>query len=252
MHKSPAPTIDVAIPVLNEERVLAASVTRVLEHVDHSSIEATITIADNGSTDGTQAIARSLAASDARVRYLRLDRPALGAALQMAWSTAVTPIIGYMDADLATDLRHLDETLPLLAGGACDMVVATRLAPGARVVNRSPLRTVTSLAYNAILRRRLRYPGSDAACGFKFLTRAAWDRIQASGRLSDGLFFGSEIAVRAFASGIAVREIPVQWTDERDSRIRVVPSTIDFWREMGRLRGELTAPSQAPRRPKGS
>jgi hypothetical protein len=109
---------------------------------------------------------------------------------------------------------------------------------------------VTSLTFNALLRRRVRYQGSDAACGFKFLTRAAWDRIRTNAVLSEGLFFGSEIAVRAFAMGLSVREIPAVWTDGRDSRIRVLPSTIDFWREMGRLERELRALSPEP--PKSS
>jgi len=249
MQKRPVPAVDVALPVLNEEKVLRASVARVLEHARDLSLEMTLTIADNGSTDGTETIARDLAASHPSVRYLRHDRPALGAALQKAWSTADTPLLGYMDVDLATDLRHLNEALALLASGEHDMVVATRLAPGSRVVNRRLLRTVTSLTYNALLRRRLRYPGSDAACGFKFLTRAAWDRIRTNARLSDGLFFGSEIAVRAFALGLSVREIPAVWTDGRDSRIRVARSTIDFWREIGRLGQELT--DRTPDRKKG-
>jgi hypothetical protein len=130
------------------------------------------------------------------------------------------------------------------------MVVATRLAPGSLVVNRRLLRTVTSHTYNAILRLRLGYPGSDAACGFKFLTRAAWDRIRTNARLSEGLFFGSEIAVRASALGLSVKEIPAIWTDGRDSRIHVLASTIDFWREIGRLGQELRA--RDPDRPESS
>jgi glycosyltransferase involved in cell wall biosynthesis len=247
MNKHAVPAVDVALPVLNEERVLAASVGRVLEYAGKLGMEMTLTIADNGSTDATEAIARQLASSHPGVRYLRLERPALGAAVQKAWETAETPLLGYMDADLATDLRHLEEALALLASGEHDMVVATRLAPGSRVVNRSLLRTVTSLTFNALLRRRLRYQGSDAACGFKFLTRAAWDRIRTNAVLSEGLFFGSEIAVRALAMGLSVREIPAVWTDGRDSRIRVLPSTIDFWREMGRLERELRAGSKRSR-----
>lgn len=240
MDTRPPAAVDIAIPVLNEERVLAASAARVLDHLSRRDIDATLTIADNGSTDRTETLARGLAAADPRVRYLRLERPALGAALREAWCTSSAAVVGYMDADLATDLRHLDEALELLSGSGCDMVVATRLAPGARVVNRRLLRTITSHVFNRILRQRLRYPGSDAACGFKFLTRDAWHRIAAEARLSEGLFFGSEIAVRAFALGLTVRELPVHWVDERDSRIRVVPSTIDFLREMRRLRRELS------------
>lgn len=247
METRPAPTLDVAIPVLNEERVLKASVERLLEYCCGVGLSAEITIADNGSTDRTPALGRELSEAHASVRYLRLDRPALGAALRQAWDTSKAGIVGYMDADLATELRHLSEAHTLLSEGACDVVVATRLGPGATVINRRLVRTVTSHVFNALLRRRLRYPGSDAACGFKFMTRPAFERIRANrAALSDGLFFGSEIAVRAFALGLAVHELPVHWTDERDSRIRVVPSTIDFLREMGRLRRELRgAPPRA-------
>lgn len=131
MPKHPVPAVDIALPVLNEERVLAASVGRVLEYAADLGIEMTLTIADNGSTDGTERIARHLAASHPRVRYLRLDRPALGAAVQKAWETADTPLLGYMDADLATDSSAIWKKRSLSSRAASTTWSSPRASPRA-------------------------------------------------------------------------------------------------------------------------
>ena len=242
--------VDLAIPVLNEELVLASSVARILDYCRAEGFDnLSITIADNGSSDATPSIARELARTLPQVRCIRVDRPALGAALQEAWRSSSAAIVGYMDVDLTSDLGHLGKAIRFVAEGSCEMVLASRQVPGAAVKDGSLLRLLISRSYNEILRRRLKFRGSDAACGFKLLTRGCYERIAEGAELSEGLFFGSELAVRGFALGASIREVPLDCTHRRDSRIRVLPSAIAYWREMGRLKRELAclSPASMPR-----
>src|SRR5438309_7188595 len=107
------PTVDVVIPVYNEEAVLEHSVRRLDDFLEHEfPVTARITIIDNASTDRTLDVARRLSAELHRVEALHIDEKGRGRALRAAWSTSDAPILAYMDVDLSTDLRAL---LPLVA-----------------------------------------------------------------------------------------------------------------------------------------
>jgi glycosyltransferase involved in cell wall biosynthesis len=83
------PQIDIVVPVKNEEHDLAPGVTRLVGHLrDSFPFTVRVTIADNGSTDGTWLVARSLAAAFTEVRAVHLDLPGRGRALHEVWSAS--------------------------------------------------------------------------------------------------------------------------------------------------------------------
>jgi glycosyltransferase involved in cell wall biosynthesis len=127
-----APEVEIVVPVRNEERELVPNVRRLVAHLrDGFPFTARVTIADNGSTDATWALARGLTdAYPGLVRAVRLDRPGRGRALRAAWSASDADVVAYMDVDLSTDLAALLPLVaPLLAGDA-DVAIGSRLAPG--------------------------------------------------------------------------------------------------------------------------
>ena len=128
---------------------------------------ARVTIADNGSTDGTWPVARSLeAALPGEVRAVHLDLPGRGRALHAIWSASDAELLAYMDVDLSTDLNALLPLVAPLLSGHSDVAIGTRLARGSRVV-RGAKREVISRGYNLLLRATLGVGFSDAQCGFK-------------------------------------------------------------------------------------
>src|ERR1700730_17439796 len=133
-------TVDIVIPVYNEERDLVPSVRRLHAYLqDRFPFAATITIVDNASTDATWPIAEYLASELSNVRVIRLDTKGRGRALRTAWLSSEASIVAYMDVDLSTDL---DALLPLVApliSGHSDVAIGSRLARGARV-RRGPRR----------------------------------------------------------------------------------------------------------------
>src|SRR5579859_1827920 len=163
--------VDIVIPVRNEERDLAPSVRRLIGYLRQGfPFTARVTIADNGSTDGTWAIADRLAREYDEVRAVHLEQPGRGRALRAIWSQSEAEVLAYMDVDLSTDLNALLPLVAPLLSGHSDMAIGTRLARGSRVV-RGPKREVISRCYNMLLRTSLGAGFSDAQCGFKAIRR---------------------------------------------------------------------------------
>jgi putative flippase GtrA len=212
--------VEIVIPVRDEERDLAPSVTRLHEFLTGSfPFTAHVTIADNGSTDGTWAIACQLAAQLSDVSAVRLDIPGRGRALRAIWSRSQCDVLAYMDVDLSTDLNALLPLVAPLLSGHSDVAIGTRLAPGARVV-RGPRREFISRGYNLLLQASLGARFSDAQCGFKAIRRECAARLLP--QTKDGAwFFDTELLVLAERAGLRIHEIPVDWTDDPDSRVNV-------------------------------
>ena len=114
------PHVDIVVPVRNEERDLAPSVRRLVTYLRESfPFHVRITVADNGSTDATWAIARRLARELPEVRAVHMELPGRGRALRAVWSQSDADVLAYMDVDLSTDLTALLPLVaPLLSGTA--------------------------------------------------------------------------------------------------------------------------------------
>jgi glycosyltransferase involved in cell wall biosynthesis len=245
-----APEVEIVVPVRNEERELVPNVRRLVAHLrDGFPFTARVTIADNGSTDATWALARGLTdAYPGLVRAVRLDRPGRGRALRAAWSASDADVVAYMDVDLSTDLAALLPLVaPLLAGDA-DVAIGSRLAPGARV-RRGWKRTVLSRGYNLLLRATLVVGFSDAQCGFKALRSAAARAVLPS-VMDNGWFFDTELLVLAERARLRIHEVPVEWVDSPDSRVRIVATVLNDLRGIWRLGwglglGSLQVPAAA-------
>ena len=228
-------TVDIVLPVLNEQRVLEASVRRLRGHLDAlRGFDARIVIADNGSTDGTLDVARRLVQTLRGVTVTHLDMRGRGRALRQAWTESSADVVAYMDIDLSTDLAALQPLLELVASGRADVATGSRLAPGASVT-RGLRRELVSRAYNALLHEAIDMPVRDAQCGFKAV-RASVARALLPSIEDEEWFFDTELLARAQRAGYRVAELPVRWVEDRDSRVRVVRTALADLRGVRRLR----------------
>ncbi len=231
-----APQVEIVVPVRNEEHDLGPSVRRLHDFLrTRFPFTARITIADNGSTDATWVVALALADELDLVRAVRLDQPGRGRALRSVWSASDAEVLAYMDVDLSTDLNALLPLVAPLLSGHSDVAIGTRLAPGARVI-RGPRREVISRCYNLLLHATLRVGFSDAQCGFKAI-RADRARPLLAVTEDPGWFFDTEMLVRAERAGLRIHEVPVDWTDDADSRVDVVGTALADLRGIVRLGG---------------
>jgi putative flippase GtrA len=241
------PQVEIVVPVLNEARDLAPSVRRLVAFLARSfPFRPVVTIADNGSTDGTWPAAQALAAKLDGVRAVRLERPGRGHALRSVWSASRADVLAYMDVDLSTDLNALLPLVAPLLSGHSDLAIGTRLARGARVV-RGPRREVISRCYNALLHATLGAGFSDAQCGFKAI-RADMARALLPLTRDTGWFFDSELLVLAERAGLRIHEVPVDWIDDPDSRVKLAATALADLRGIARMRwGFLRGTLRVPR-----
>jgi putative flippase GtrA len=243
---SETPQVDIVVPVKNEEHDLASSVERLVEHLRRAfPFTARVTIADNGSTDGTWPVACALKARYPEVRAIHLDIPGRGRALHEIWSSSDAEVLAYMDVDLSTDLNALLPLVAPLLSGHSDVAIGTRLARGSRVV-RGPKREIISRSYNLLLRTTLGADFSDAQCGFKAI-RADQARQLLPLVEDKGWFFDTELLVLAERAGLRIHEVPVDWIDDADSRVNIVDTVMGDLRGMKRVglglaRGTLKVP----------
>ena len=99
---------------------------------------------------------------------------------------------------------------------------------------RGPKRELISRGYNRILRTALRARFSDAQCGFKAVRRDVLDDLLPAVR-DDSWFFDTELLVLAQRRGLRIHEVPVDWIDDPDSRVRIVPTAVEDLLGVARL-----------------
>jgi ubiquinone/menaquinone biosynthesis C-methylase UbiE len=227
-------SVDITIPVLNEEGSLVSTLTTLAAHLDtQCPYDWRITVADNGSTDRTFELATGFAAANPRTRVLRLEERGRGRALKQAWCTSTADVVAYMDVDLSTGLESLRPLLDPVVEGRCEVSIGSRLAPGAEIA-RTMQREVVSRCYNALARAFLHYGIVDAQCGFKAIrTSLARDLIP---QIEDnGWFFDTELLALAHRSGARINEVPVRWIEDHDSRVKIVRTATDDMKGIWRL-----------------
>jgi glycosyltransferase involved in cell wall biosynthesis len=231
---SETPQLEIVVPVKNEEHDLAPSVTRLVGYLRTAfPFTARVTIADNGSTDGTWREACALEARFPEVRAVHLSLPGRGRALHQVWSSSDAEVLGYMDVDLSTDLNALLPLVAPLLSGHSDVAVGSRLANGSRVV-RGLKREVISRSYNLLLRMTLGVRFSDAQCGFKAI--GAFQARQLLPLVEDrDWFFDTELLVLAERAGLRIHEVPVDWIDDADSRVDILATALGDLRGIARL-----------------
>jgi len=224
-------SLDIVVPCLNEEtqlpicldQLLTFCRRRIREH------EWRVVVADNGSTDRTFAIAQAAQAQHPREVYgLSLELPGRGRALRKAWLESHAEIVCYMDVDLSTNLEALPPLIDAIANEGYDVAVGSRLMQGATVELRSLKREFTSRCYNALIKAMFFTRFSDAQCGFKALSRSAADEILPVTK-DLAWFLDTEILVIAEKQGYRVKDVPVHWRDDPDTRVKVVQTA---WRDV--------------------
>jgi len=227
--------VDVVIPVLNEAHVLAKSVAQLRRRLPELiPYRWRIVVVDNGSSDGTDEIGRRLAAEYQDLTFLHLDKRGRGRALRYTWMQSSADIVCYMDVDLSTDLEAWPETLGALAFEGFDIAVGSRLMAGSRT-KRSAKREFISRVYNILLKLLLNVGFSDAQCGFKAVTREVVERIVPQVQ-DQSWFFDTELLVLAERQGYRIKDIPVVWNEDDDSRVKIAKTAWDDLMGVFRLR----------------
>lgn len=231
------PLVQIVVPVLNEAATLQAHITKLQQYLaQHVPYRHDITIADNGSQDGTLGIAQQLAAQHSNVHYVSLAERGRGRALRHVWQSSRADIISYMDVDLSTSLDDFMPMITPLITGEAGVAIGSRLAKGARTT-RGLKREFISRCYNKIIKLTSGTTFRDAQCGFKALRRDVAQRLLP--RVKDNeWFFDTELLIKAERAGVPIHEQPVTWVEDTDSRVKIVKTALDDLKGLHRVNKE--------------
>ena len=174
-----------------------------------------VLVVDDGSPDGTGALADGLAAEDPAVHVLHRETKAgLGAAYLAGFAWALESgydVIGEMDADGSHQPEQLGSLLEALEGA--DLVIGSRWVPGGSVVNWPLRRELLSRGGNLYVRALLGIGVRDATAGFRLFRRTALEKIDLGSVRSTGYVFQTDLVTRCLRAGLTVREVPIEFVE---------------------------------------
>ncbi len=220
--------VDVVLPVLNEEKMLEASVRTLCAFLDRQPAHGwRVTIADNGSTDRTLEIAQRLSTELPAVGVYHVAEAGRGRALSHTWLNSDADVLAYMDIDLSTDLGALPRLIEAIASGRADVSAGSRLGKGSETT-RSLKREVLSRGFVAMINLPFGTQLRDTQCGFKAISRDAAQKLLPLVE-DTGWFWDTELLLLAAKGGWNVEFVPVRWVEDTDSRVKIFKTV---WRDI--------------------
>ena len=228
--------VQLVLPVYNEQQILPESVSKLRNWcLNHSEYDWQITIANNASTDATLSVAQELAHTyKGLVTVHDIGIKGRGIALKTVWLTSTADIVAYMDIDLSTDINHITDLIKPIADGDSEITYGSRLHKDAKT-KRSLKRELISRSYVFVLRVMAGLKVTDAQCGFKAMSASAAIRLLPE-VIDTQWFFDSELLIIAQRNGIAMKEIPVRWDEDPDTRVNIIQTALEDLSGIWRLR----------------
>ena len=216
--------VSVVIPCLNEVRTVGACVTKAMRSLEELGLEGEVIVADNGSTDGSQAVAEELGA-----RVVPVEARGYGNALAGGIAAAGGRYVIMGDADGSYDFSRLGPFVDELRAGH-DLVVGNRFRGGIEPGAMPRLhRFLGNPVLSLIGRRLFRTPAGDIYCGLRGFDR---EKIEALGLRAAGMEFAIEMVVKATMNGLAVTEVPTTLSPDDRGRAPHLKTWRDGWRSL--------------------
>jgi glycosyltransferase involved in cell wall biosynthesis len=216
--------VSIVMPCLNESETLARCIGHAQSAVRKGGFSAEIIVADNGSVDGSQSVARELG-----VRVVEVSRKGYGRALIGGIDAAHGVFVVMGDADDSYDFEAIGPLIDKLREGY-DLVVGNRfmggIEPGAmpwshRWIGNPVLTLISRLFFHA--------PVGDAHCGLRAFRKDAYERMRLR---ASGMEFASEMVIKAALKGMRITEVAVVLRPDGRSRPPHLRTWRDGWRHL--------------------
>lgn len=202
------------VPAFNEEARLPRTLATLRAHLlaaEESAGPVEVIVVDNASTDATAEVARAAGSLAMPVRVVLCPTRGKGAAVRAGIAETTADVVGFMDADGATDLSALAEGVRLLSAGA-DVAIASRAVAGSVTTERHSAVRGWGAAWYRRATRQIAPGIVDTQCGFKLFRGDLAREVFALTR-ADGFSFDVEVLGRAQRHGARIVEFPTTWDD---------------------------------------
>lgn len=232
--------VSIVIPVYNESERIGHSLETLAAFLAAASFPAEVIVADDGSTDDTRAIVERHAERFEDVRVLALPHGGKARAVLAGLRIATQPVVGFMDADLATPLETLNEAVARLQDGS-DVAIGSREGAGSRRIGEPVYRHIMGRMFNALVRALLLPAIHDTQCGFKFMTLTSATDVLERVRLYQDEPYVTQPRVTAFdvellyiarKLSLDIAVIPVTWSYGSSSKVSPVRDTLQNLRDV--------------------
>lgn len=229
--------LTIVVPAYNEAGRLGRTLPKILAWLATFPGGGRLLVVDDGSTDATGDAVRAQMPAHPNLDLVTLSRQGgKGAAVRAGMLAASTEIVGFMDADLSTSLQHVGEAVTAIQNGA-DVLIGSRGLRRSQTVVRQPIyRRVGARVFRELARQVGGLPDTpDSQCGFKFFRGPVAHDLFGS-TVIDRWMFDLEVLRLARYRDYTVQQLPVEWTNDPDSRLRLTVDTLRMVRDLARIR----------------
>lgn len=229
--------LTIIFPVLNERLRLESGITRTVEYLSDIAYEDyEIIIVDNGSEDETPEIAAGLCEKYPKVQYERINVRGVGAAFRRGVELSHGDVVGYMDIDLSTNIKHLGEAIHIFkTREEVQYINGSRFAEESDTKGRKWYRKITSQGLLILLKLFLGMKCTDAICGFTFVRRQTALSLVEGCSQDNGWFYMIEYLLRAEKRGVEILDYPVEWQEDYNTTVKVFKTICNYLKQITRL-----------------
>jgi dolichyl-phosphate beta-glucosyltransferase len=227
------------LPAYNERASISSTIDQAFAYFENRGIRAEIIVAADG-TDGTREAVREKSARNPDLRVIGHEqRGGKGRGIREAMSLARGRVIGFADADNKVPFDEYDKLRPFVAEGF-DAVIGSRGLAQSQIERRQPwYRQIGSTGFRWFLQIVLGLPGvHDTQCGFKFFQREIGLELFRLQKV-DGYMFDVEVLTLAHRFGYRIKEVPIRWRDDGDTRLELFRGNIRNIRDIFAIRASL-------------
>jgi len=217
--------LSIVIPALNESTKIARDVEMAAEFLEGNNLQGEIIIVDDGSTDNTAQVAESVKIPPGmRLSVIRYQQHrGKGYAVRKGIEETSGEYVMFTDSGCCVPYGNALKGLEMLKDGTCDIAHGSRKLIESDIRRDQPWRRrISSRLFRWLVNKLLQIPPgiTDTQCGFK-IYKGKIARQLYSQCISDGFMFDVEIIMRAQKQGYKIREFPIEWVCDLDSRLRL-------------------------------
>jgi len=225
--------ISLIIPVYNEEERISRTLEKVLDFFQRNNFRYEIVVVDDGSTDNTLAELERFP-NDINVISYQPNR-GKGAAVRKGMLSARGEIRVFSDADLSTPIYEIIKLIDKINLGADICIGSRALDPSLIKLHQPFYREFMGKTFNKFVKALVMKGIDDTQCGFKAFTAKAAELIFSKAKI-DGFSFDVEILYLAKKLGLRIEQVPVEWYNDRRTKVHPIRDSIEMFLELFRIR----------------